>query len=294
MALMSTALSTNVSSSAVDASLSKLDASVKNANGAPSQDTVVGPFGVIDFRASGNPVPPATSPSERAEKTASGVEDILDCSPNTEGLLSDPNEFLDWSDLLALDYDEDFSFQDANFPDELLGLESQLRDNGPLLGQLNMPNPQISDASGSSPTTATRPPIDLTSPTVQMLLRHFRDTVVTRMAAVPIGSKSPWEILNTSSAVQTLAEVTYLANDNVKHSKLSNLYGLLAISAHSLSCNPEDSAYPADYWQQLSAQTGAQAKFHLQKSLQKETQGIGKAKYKDQLMMILAMAAYSV
>lgn len=42
------------------------------------------------------------------------------------------------------------------------------------------------------------------------LLKHFHDRVIPSMAGLPFGSKSPWKIQNMASAVQTLAELTYL------------------------------------------------------------------------------------
>jgi arginine metabolism regulation protein II len=286
-----------MSSDSLDASLSRLDARVKDADSAQTQDTTVGPFGIIDFRAPGVlPPPTATSEQVDSERPNPIFEDGFDDpSPITEGLLSNPNDFLDWADILALDYENDIFFSDATFPNELLNLNSQITDSGGPFRPGDVSQLHVTDA-GPVDQTISSPPgsIDLTSPTIQKLLRYFRDQVVPRFSAIPEGYKSPWKISNASAAVQTLAEMTYLGSNSVKHANLANLYAVIAISAHSLACVPEDSSHSIEYWEELSTQASNQAKAHLQVSLQKETQGVGKCKYKDQLMMILAMASYAV
>lgn len=293
---MSTSMTATMSSDNLDASLSRLDARAKDADSAHSQDATVGPFGIIDFRASGVlPPPAATSEQVDSERPNPILEDGFDESPITEGLLSNPNDFLDWADLLALDYENDVFFSDSTFPNELLNLNSQITDSGGPFRPGDVSDLHIPDTGPVDQTTPSPPgSIDLTSPIIQKLLRYFRDQVIPRFSAVPDDYKSPWKISNASAAVQTLAEMTYLGSNGVKHANLANLYAVLAISAHSLACVPEDSSHSIEYWQELSTQASNQAKAHLQVSLQKETQGIGKCKYKDQFMMILAMASYAV
>lgn len=296
MASMSTSMTTTMSSDTLDASLSRLDARAKGADSAETQDNTVGPFGVIDFRTSGVLAPAAVPPEQVEPEKANPIfEDDFNASPLTEGLLSNPNDFLDWADLLALDYENDVFFSDTAFPSELLSSNPQITGNGLTLRVGGVTDLQVPD-SGPVDLMTPSPPgsIDLASPTIQKLLRYFRDQVIPRFSAIPDGHKSPWKILNASAAVQTLAEMTYLGSDGVKHANLVNLYAVLAISAHCLACAPEDTSQPIEYWQELSTQASTQAKAHLQVSLQNETQGIGKCKYKDQLMMILAMASYAV
>lgn len=298
MASMSTSMTAKMPSDSLDASLSRLDAQVKDVDTstAQSQDATIGPFGIIDFRASGvQPLPTATSDQVDSEKPNPVFEDAFDHSPITDGLLSNPNDFLDWSDLLALDYEYDVFFSDATFPNELLNLDSQITDSRIPLRSGDVSQPHLSDAGSFDQITPSPPgSIDLTSPTVQKLLRYFRNQVIPRFSVIPDGYKSPWKISNASAAVQTLAEATYLGSNGVKHANLANLYAVLAISAHSLACVPEDFSHSIEYWQELSTQASNQAKAHLQVSLQKETHGVGKCKYKDQFMMMLAMAAYAV
>ncbi|KAK5059679.1 hypothetical protein LTR84_009562 [Exophiala bonariae] len=296
MASMSTSMTARIPSDDLDASLARLDARVKDVNGADNHGNAEGPFGVIDFRAS-ETFPPRETISEQVdpERPDPSFGEVLDDSPVTEGLLSNPNDFLGWADLLALDFDNDVFFSEAPFPSESQKLNSVIANAGssrPIgdFEYLQVPNDGLVDPTTPSPPGS----IDLTSPTIQNLLKYFRDQVIPKFSAIPEGHKSPWKILNTTAAVQTLAEMTYLGGVGVKHASLANLYAVLAISAHVLGRAPEDSFHTADYWQQLSTQASNQAKAHLQISLQQETQGIGKCKYKDQLMMIIAMAAYAI
>lgn len=293
---MSTSMTAKIPSDSLEASLTRLDARVKDINGGENQDTTDGPFGVIDFRVT-ETVHPHTATSEEVdlERPIPSVGEVFDDSPTTEGLLSNPNDFLDWADLLALDFENDVYFSEAPFPSESQNLNSIITNGGSSLrvgdfSHVQVPNDGLVDLTTPSPPGA----IDLTSPEIQSLLRYFRDHVIPKFSAIPEGHKSPWKILNASAAVQTLAEMTYLGGIGVKHAKLANLYAVLAISAHVLGHAPEDSVHSTDYWQQLSTQASNQAKAHLQISLQQETQGNGKCKYKDQLMMIIAMAAYAV
>ncbi|KAJ9604923.1 hypothetical protein H2200_010312 [Cladophialophora chaetospira] len=282
MASTSTAMTTKIASHDLTASLSSIDSRFKDASN--PQNPAVGPFGVIDFRApSYEPPTAAVSEQISAEKQMPTFGEGSLESPSTEGILSNPNDFLDWADLLALDYDDDLSFLAVTSP-ELPSLPAQ-RD---LLHE-----DDIQPRRGAHATPSPPGLIDLESPATQELLRYFRYQVIPRFSAIPIGHKSPWKILNAAAAVQTLAEATYLGDNQIKHANLANLYAILAISAHTRACDPANSEYPSEYWQQLSDQACTQAKSHLQRSLKSETQGIGKCKYKDQLMMIIAMAAFA-
>lgn len=296
MASMSTSMTTRIPSDSLDASLARIDARVKGTNVAEHQDAANGIFGIIDFRSSGV-APHRTSTSEQIDSERSGPNfaEGFDDSPGTEGLPSDPNDFLDWADLLALDFESDVFFSESLVPPESRNLNLEITNGGPSRGVGDLTDLRVPTAGLVDPTTPSPPgEVDLTSPTIQNLLRYFRDQVIPRFSTIPEGHKSPWKILNASAAVQTLAEMTYMGGNGVKHASLANLYAVIAISAHVHAYAPEDSLYTVDYWQQLSTQAGNQAKAHLQISLQQETQGGGKCKYKDQLMMLIAMASYAV
>ncbi|CAN9343755.1 unnamed protein product [Alternaria alternata] len=129
----------------------------------------------------------------------------------------------------------------------------------------------------------------------KVLLKHFRDVVISQFAPLPMHSKSPWEILNWSNAVHTLADITFLQSSNVKHANLANLFAIIGWSAHTIT---KTQNYP----DVLSYQRGTQildyasrhAKSHMQESLKSETAGPGKSKYKDQLMALFSLVALAV
>jgi arginine metabolism regulation protein II len=129
----------------------------------------------------------------------------------------------------------------------------------------------------------------------KVLLKHFRDSVIPQFAPLPMHSKSPWEVLNWSNAVSTLADMTFLHSPNVKHANIANLFAILGCSAHTIA---KTQSYPYILSSQKGAQildyASRQAKSHMQKSLRSETDGPQKAKYKDQLMAILSLIALAV
>lgn len=128
----------------------------------------------------------------------------------------------------------------------------------------------------------------------QYLLKHFQDHVISAMAGLPLRSKSPWKILNVATAIQTLADLTYLEKEEMKHANLANFFGILACSAYHLASNPTSpSAQSSDRWADIVKVASTKAKTHIQKSLQVEFQGPGKAKYKEQLMAILTSIAFA-
>lgn len=129
----------------------------------------------------------------------------------------------------------------------------------------------------------------------KVLLKHFRDIVVPQFAPIPMDSKSPWEILNWSSAIQTHADMTYLESHNVQHANKANLFAIIGCSAYIITrtqlCSDIISSQDAT---QILYYTSRQAKKHMQESLRMETTGAQKAKYKDQLMAIFSLIALAV
>jgi hypothetical protein len=95
--------------------------------------------------------------------------------------------------------------------------------------------------------------------------------------------------------VVTYSDSTFLGTERISHARLANLYGLLACSAIHLVLNPSTiSTKPAEYWWKTANQAYLQAKDHMQTSLHSETQGLKKAKYKDQLMAACILIQYTV
>jgi arginine metabolism regulation protein II len=129
----------------------------------------------------------------------------------------------------------------------------------------------------------------------KILLKHFRDIVIPQFAPLPSHSKSPWEVLNWSGAVQTHSDMTYLMSTTVNHANKANLYAILACSAYSIE---KAKIYPAGLSNEKTSRileyVGTRAKCHMQESLRTETSGPSKAKYKEQLMAILSLIALTV
>ena len=282
---MSTGLTAQVGSDALDDSLTEIDSRGKDLSQFGS--SAVGPFGVLRLD-------PVTAPSAVDIPDLDDVDAAQNVALESQWMSSfDPFMSLDyslqWADLFELDLDNftgigmegiDQSLLPYDNGTSSLGLRTQT-----LPYQFNDPktSPALPSASSDVLTEA------------QYLLKHFQDHVISSMAALPFGSKSPWKILNLSAAVQTLADLTYLGKDDIKHANLANFFGILACSAYHLATNPSSpSAQSSDRWSDIVKVTSTKAKSHIQKSLHTEFQGNRKAKYKEQLMAILTCTAFAV
>ncbi|KAK7433837.1 hypothetical protein CaCOL14_010061 [Colletotrichum acutatum] len=159
-------------------------------------------------------------------------------------------------------------------------------------------NHQTTDARGSGsvrPGVISEPNEDLVAD-APLLLKHFYDEVINQMGSLPINEKSAWRILNFPSAIVTLSQLTMLELPiyDTRHANLSNLYAIIAVSAFHLSLNSEsfpELTKPERYWKSLSERTYDCAKFHLKLTLEEESAGPKKAKYKEQLMAAAAILA---
>lgn len=309
---MSTALISNLVSGSIDASLAEVDLRSKDPDRSHEGDIVIGPFAVLDFnngstsqhQQQSEPQPDTTQQDEAPEAPAAAAqstdpiltEEIQNPSPvSIIDSLSQMDDFLHWSDLLSFSPDQagllthptlsapnDFSFE---IGDEAGLLQSI--SNGPenSMGILNR-----QQASLELVPTTTGLLKD-----AQFLLKHFQDVVIPQIMAIPFGQKSPWKILNLPAAVVAFGDTTFLGAEGVSHARLANLYGLLACAAVELALKPstglEDST---EHWYNLATQMYQQAKDHIQVSLQHETSGPKRAKYKDQLMAANILTQYAV
>lgn len=308
---MSTALGTNLVSGSIDASLAEVDLRSRDPERAVDSDIVIGPFAVLDFTSSGTlsqegplrtdesiespraPPAPAMDPVDRILPDITG--DIPDLNPaSIMDSLSQMDDFLHWSDLLSFSPDQPglVSHPTLSMPNDM---SFDLSNDVGLLPP--MPDPQDGIMQISTPQQTS---IDLT-PTkdvlkdAQFLLKHFQDVVIPQIMAIPFGQKSPWKILNLPAAVVAFGDTTFLGTDGVSHARLSNLYGLLACSALDLALKScPGRLQPSDHWFQIASQSYQQAKDNIQISLQEETQGPQKAKYKDQLMAANILTQYAV
>lgn len=209
--------------------------------------------------------------------------------------LSTMDDFLHWSDILSFSPDQsgfathltlsapfDFSFDMNNdaisIPAALNSLEDPLR----------MLTPQ------QTPMELRTSNEDILKDG-QCLLKHFQDGVIPRIMAIPFGQKSPWKILNLPAAVVSFGATTYLGTEGVSHARLANLYAIFACAAIDLALQPSaQMIHSSEHWYQIANQTYQQAKDHIQISLQHETGGPKKAKYKDQLMAANILTQYAV
>lgn len=322
---MSASLGTDLVSGSVDASLVEVDIRSRDPDRSLESDIVIGPFAVLDFSGSApsrqqssasqeeasNPQKPeATAQSDgilqQVEIPGAHSDDVLqhgdiqaeipDPSPvSIIDSLANMDDFLHWSDILSFSPDQsgfathptlsasfDFSFDpnsDAiSIPAALNTLEDPLR----------MLTPQ------QTPMELRTSNKDVLKDG-QFLLKHFQDVIIPRIMAIPFGQKSPWKILNLPAAVVAFGDSTYLGTEGVSHARLANLYALFACAAIDLALQPSaEMIHSPEHWYQIADQTYQQAKDHIQISLQHETAGPKKAKYKDQLMAANILTQYAV
>ena len=129
----------------------------------------------------------------------------------------------------------------------------------------------------------------------KLLLKYYRDVVIPQFAPLPMNSRSPWEILNWSAAVQTHAEMTFLEDPGTKHANKANLFGILGCSAYAIIKNhSHDTKISVERARCVLEYASNMAKGYMQESLKVETSGPRKAKYKEQLMAIFSLIALAV
>jgi arginine metabolism regulation protein II len=307
---MSTALGSNLISGSIDASLAEVDTRSRDPDRSLNHDIVIGPFAVLDFTGSASEHPAeedsvATQENEPASIDPLPVGDsidpiipleILDSSPvSIIDSLSQMDDFLHWSDLLSFSPDQTgfATHPTLTMPNDL----SFDLTNDALLLQNFAQGPE----DPMQRMTPRQTPIEMASmetdvsKEAQFLLKHFQDIVIPQIMAIPFGQKSPWKILNLPAAVVAFGDTTFLGTEGISHARLANLYGLLACSAIDLALKPpSDPTQSTEHWLRIANQTYQKAKDHIQTSLQHETQGPKKAKYKDQLMAANILTQYAV
>lgn len=302
---MSTALKKDLLSGSIDASLAEVDSRSRDPDRAPDGDIVIGPFSVLDFTTSRkksersdlmqDEIPPLPSSDQIANSVDTIMpEEITDPSPGSIiDSLSQMDDFLHWSDLLSFSPDQaGFALHPSLSMPYDLSLDMG-QDTGLFLPQgqddsMRLLTPQ------QTPMEQTASPVNVLEH-AQSLLKHFQDIVIPQIMAIPFGLKSPWRILNLPAAVVAFGDTTFLGTEGVSHARLANLYGLLACAAIDLALRPLPGAsQSAEDWFQTASQTYQQAKDHMQISLQHETEGTKKAKYKDQLMAANILTQYAV
>jgi arginine metabolism regulation protein II len=304
---MSTALGKDLLSGSIDASLAEVDLRSRDPDREPDGDIVIGPFAVLDLTKSAHRrqsttdiaqpqqdelVPTEPEPAQEPA-TSMIMEQIPGPSPvSIVDSLSQMDDFLHWSDLLSFSPRETGTYPTLSMPNDLsfdlsndLGLfqDAQITQE-----PTEMPNPH----QAAMELTSTTPDV---LKDAQFLLKHFQDVVIPQIMAIPFGEKSPWKILNLPAAVMAFGDTTFLGTGGVSHARLANLYGVLACSAIDLALKPSiELVEPTERWHRIAYQTYQLAKDHIQISLQRETHGPEKAKYKDQLMAANILTQYAV
>ncbi|PYH96501.1 hypothetical protein BO71DRAFT_481946 [Aspergillus ellipticus CBS 707.79] len=322
---MSDALSADLVSGSIDASLAEIDNRSREPERSDQGDIVIGPFGVLDLA----PAPnlgsnsavlstPQAGPAEavavpQTETRQSGSSPAVSPCLSQESIAY-MNDLLQWSDLLSLDPQMQGSVLSTHLDlGDWLSLESGAQlpaadyssGNGTLdtSDQTSAMYMTASDQSGLARMMMTpqQTPMDFNGSTVdvltdaQYLLRHFQDHVISRMMAIPLEQKSPWKIFNVPSAVVTYSDLTFLGSQSVSHARLANLYCLLACSALHLTVDSSMGAPDSKArWKPIADHTYHLAKDHMQMSLKQETHEPKKAKYKDQLMAICALTEFAI
>ncbi|KAJ5938672.1 hypothetical protein N7466_001806 [Penicillium verhagenii] len=320
---MTAHLKSNLLSGSIDLSLAEIELRSRDCDYATDDNVVIGPFGVLNFASNTETqdqppseflsqieTQPLVEPSVLQEDGAFTVdpgpvmasadavvtEGIQDTSPHSIiDSLSGMNDFLHWSDLLSFDIDPSGL---AKYP--TLSMQPDMSidlDNETGL----MPLTSSTNNGSMTHLLSDQTSIDLVSAVpdllhnAQFLLKHFQDVVIPHIMAIPFGLKSPWKMLNLPAAVVTFGDSTFLGTDGVSHARLANLFGIIACSALDLALRPHDGILESsDHWHYTATQLYQNAKDHMQISLQHETQGPRKAKYKDQLMSANILTQYAI
>lgn len=297
---MSQQLANQVDAKSVDVTLSAIDSwsgDLESSTLQKEDELKIGPFRVINFSLPENHLechmdaltPVLTNSTIDSNQATTFAERLHQASPSSQGLAASVPDYLQWSDLFDLEFETWLGAQPDDF-----GLESAQSQQTQLHADCVEPlNAQqtIHDISTSSIVIIDDLELREQAPT---LIKHFSENVIDAIRALPLDTKSPYETLHVANAVQTLARTTYLEK-NLKHANAANFYSVLACSAYHLSAGSVADDLPeANVWGRLAERAGLKAKEHLQKSLQTETSGLGKAKYKDQLMALICALTFSV
>jgi len=308
---MSTALRSDLADKPIDETLAELDARSKDVLSASVDGMAFGPFGVFSLEEDcRNPQPPGDTTQQAASAPSPECVEPEEALPSVGSLdtLNDMHDFLDWPDLFDLDFTSDISLlQDLDSGFEEISTQEQPFDshNPPhqesvydivMPSQGNVASASLINPSGDTlPIVKRATPKDLRHEEAEMLLRHFKDHVILHMRPMPLQKKSIWEVIHLNSAIVTLARLTYMSSQAISHAALTNLLALLALSARHLSSQQVgEGAAAVSYWQDFATKTIDEAKENLQLSLRHETRGPTAAKYKEQLMAVLAMLAFAV
>lgn len=319
---MSAGLAAGVEPASVDACLAEIDAQIRNYQGLPHETpahVTAGAFALLNFAVpkqqknlglpDDNDGPTDTSPDEPVP--FAGHPQTPPAFALDNFLVVDHS--LSWDDLFGIGMEDVASSTHAVLGDSDTLFWPGVPDNSPESTRWAPECPSVlapaTTTVASSHSTPGEPATDHHTNTIQtpqdsmlvsvadsqFLLQNFRKNLASITCAPPLGQKSPWEILHLASAVQTLADTTFLYKEKVTHARKANYYGVLSCSAFHLFSNRGDlGGRLPEYVESLASSTLTRAVHHMQRSLKTERSGPGKSKYKDQLMALLILVNRSV
>ncbi|PIA89125.1 hypothetical protein CB0940_06735 [Cercospora beticola] len=296
----------NLLQGSVDASLDRVDTLSEDTTS--SNAKFVGPFGVFSASPSRHESPQlqtqtsmtAVAVPEDHNLGSTQQLDAYDTSPFEDVLsMYSANDMLQWDDIFDLGTNQNAIMSTFEMLDPLVGTNALFGDstiaNGPIVQEFSQgPVMEHSTLDDQPRETLSQEETMTLAPD---LLRHFKSRVIQHMSAMPIANKSPWEIVNLSSAVEAFAQISFMKNDSISSAKSASLFSLLAVSAHHLHLNSmydEDLERADGLWDTISRSCKEQALANLKQSLQDECSGPRKAKYKDQLGAIMNMLTLAI
>lgn len=305
---MSVSVREGLTDGSVDASLEELDNRARSAVGLAGQAEgySAGPFGFFDPRLPPKSTQQYGEPPRMPHVTL--AEDTIPSGPipldiplvaewDSVNSVMSMDDVLQWDDIFGLDLDI-LSDPPNNMLDPLLAFSHPSNDQPILASQVPTWDLPLATHQG---TVIPLPRPVLSAPDIlelaPTLLKHFKKHVIQHISALPITSKSPWEIVNLASAVETYAQLTFLETEFITNAKRAGLYGLLSLSANHLARNPTfdpDLDRQDGYWDNVAQLCKAEATHRLQRSFAEEMRGPNKAKYKDQLIATLNLLGVSV
>lgn len=323
---MSESLTSSLRGGSIDSCLNEIDTRAsEDTSSSFGQHVVVGPFSVLRQDSSAGAQVLASvecfSPHLQPLSQSQLHSDVIETNVSNRTEMANPllafydadtvpslSDSLQWDDLFELSLETIFetSYQTV---DPLMAFET------PTLAQTLFTTDQswTAIAEGSSlgdtiepvpaptlvlsPAASTGHPNSAILTLAPKLLKHFKDTVIEHICALPITTKSPFEIINLASAVDTFAHLTFLRSTGITRAKLAGLYSLLSVSAAHLAGNPRfdvESQHTCSYWKSLSQAASYHATQYLQQSIKEENHRPHKAKYKDQVVATMNLMTYSV
>ncbi|KAH7129086.1 fungal-specific transcription factor domain-containing protein [Dactylonectria macrodidyma] len=270
-AAMSETMICSLAPSSIQQVLDELSNEVERTD-AMSQTTVKGPFGVFQATHPGISLT-TTSPGQLDQQIDDLPLEVQSSSHDELGMSETPLPFT--------------LFMDCDF-DSLINIEYE-----PLqLDRLILPTSQF---SSPSPPAMLSPPKardmqDLEMARINHLLENYQSDM-SRLLPMSYNKKPPWQTLYLPSIRSTVGE--FVLQGDAGAARASLLFSILAISAFNLDRLSGEAAQTSHWWQ-LGQTYKHRAKERVRQSLQNESTGRAKAKYKDVLMALLAMVTLCV